>query len=140
MSTAELLVSYPVFVPSQAFLSLSVFQFSGLDSGPSAYTLRGAHPHRCNTPISSLSFLRVGNTTSNHQGGLTTGGLRSHLIHIRQTLLPCSPNTCASAGEVVQGQGRKLEFSAAERMKKGPSCGKQYQQSCGELPAHQPPC
>lgn len=123
MSTTELLVSYLVFVPSQAFLSLSVFQFSGLDSGPSAYTLRGAHPHRCNTPISSSSFLRTGNTTSNHRGGLTTGGLRSRLMYIRQTLLPRSPTLALLQEKWSRDKQGSWNLVQQRGWKRGPAVG-----------------
>lgn len=124
MPVTQLLVSYPVFIPSQALLS--VFQFSGLDSGPSAYTFRGAHPPRCNTPVSSssASFLRAGNTTSKNQGGLTTGGLRgtSHLIHRRQTLPPHSPKACSSAGEDRDKEG-SWPLVQQRGWKRGPAMG-----------------
>lgn len=142
MPVTQLLVSCPVFIPSPALLSLC-FSSQDLIQGP-LLTLLGALIPTDVTP----RFPAPAHHFWEQEHHIQEPGWTDHWKpqrHLSSDTYKTDPASSFPQSLLFcrrrQGQGRKLDFSAAERMEKGPSYGKEYQQCCcGELPAYQPPC
>lgn len=98
-----------------------MLQSSGLGPGLSSYTFGGCRPHRwCWTCSRFLFQLPSYKTLEPTFGGLIG---TSSLIGIKQNSLPVTPESCSSAGEVVQGEGREPDLSVAVGREGSPDSG-----------------